>query len=153
MSQRLGQFPRITVRNLQRKRAVNVKDLQQFAEHAAAACLNLPGKTKTDLAKLSEVSILIISDKRMASLHRRFMNEAGPTDVITFQHGEIFISADTAQGNAKRFGNSLPSELRLYIVHGLLHLHGFKDRDPKGALKMRAAEKKVLSKVAKLVVS
>jgi len=147
MSQGLGQLPRITVHNLQRKRAVNVHDLQKFAQRAAAACLNLPGKIKTDLAKLSEVSILIVSDQRMASLHRRFMNEAGPTDVITFQHGEIFVSADTAQGNATRFGNSLRSELRLYIVHGLLHLHGFDDRDPRSALKMRAAEKKVLSKV------
>ncbi len=147
MSQRLCQLPRITVRNLQRKRRVNVHDLQQFARRAAAACLNLPGKTKTDLSKLSEVSILIISDQRMAALHRRFMNEAGPTDVITFQHGEIFIGADTAQGNAKRFGNSLRSELRLYIVHGLLHLHGFNDRNPKSALKMRAAERKVLSKL------
>ncbi len=153
MSQRLGQFPRITVRNLQRKRAVNVPDLQQFAQRAAAACLNLPGKTKTDLAKLSEVSILIISDQRMASLHRRFMDEAGPTDVITFQHGEIFISADTAQGNAKRFRNSLGSELRLYIVHGLLHLHGFDDCNAASARKMRAAEKKVLSKLQELAVS
>jgi probable rRNA maturation factor len=147
MSQPLVQFPRIIVRNLQRKRAVNVHDLQQFAQRAAAACLSLPGKTETDLAKLSEVSILIISDQKMAALHRGFMNEAGPTDVITFQHGEIFISADTAQGNAKRFGNSLRSELRLYAVHGLLHLHGFGDHDAASSGKMRAAEKKVLSKV------
>jgi probable rRNA maturation factor len=147
MSHRLGQCPRIAVGNLQRRIALNVHDLQKFAQRAATACLVLPGKVKTDLAKLSEVSILIVSDQRMASLHRRFMNEAGPTDVITFQHGGIFISAATAQANAKRFGNSLRSELRLYIVHGLLHLHGFNDRDPKGELKMRAAEKKVLSKL------
>ena len=147
MSQRLGQFPRITVRNLQRKMAVNVPDLQQFAWRAAAACLDLPGKTKTDLAKLSEVSIFVISDQRMASLHRRFMNESGPTDVITFQHGEIFISAATAHGNAKRFGNSFRRELRRYVVHGLLHLHGFDDRDAASARKMRSAEEKILNKL------
>ena len=147
MSPKVGKFPRVTVHNLQRRVAANAADLQKFARRAATACLRLPRKTKTDLETLTEVAILLVSDRRMASLHRRFMNESGPTDVITFQHGEIFISADTAFHNAKRLGNSLPSELRLYIVHGLLHLHGFDDRDARSALKMRAAEKKVLSKL------
>jgi probable rRNA maturation factor len=137
--------PKVEVRNLQRKLAVKVVDLQEFAQKAAKLCLRLPKKNNTDLAILSNVSILIVSDRRMSSLHRRFMNESGPTDVITFQHGEIFISADTALRNARRFENPLNRELRLYIVHGLLHLHGFDDRDPASAGKMRAAEKKILS--------
>ena len=147
MSSKAGKFPQVTVHNLQRRAAVNAADLQKFAQQAAVACLRLPKKIKTDLETLTEVAILLVSDRRMASLHRRFMNESGPTDVITFQHGEVFISTDTAFHNAKRFGNSLRSELRLYIVHGLLHLHGFDDRDARGALTMRAAEKKVLSKL------
>jgi probable rRNA maturation factor len=80
----------------------------------------------------------------MEALHRRFTNEPGTTDVITFQHGEIFISADTARRNARRFGHGLSHELRLYIVHGLLHLQGFDDQDEVGAQKMRAAESKIL---------
>ena len=139
--------PQISVHNLQRKIAVNPGNLEQFAREAAALCLRLPQRRKTDLETLSEVAVLIISDRRMAALHRRFMNESGPTDVITFQHGEIFISADTADRNARRFGNSLRRELRLYIVHGLLHLHGLDDRDAAGSRKMRVAEKKVLSKL------
>ena len=142
-----AQQTKIEVRNLQDKLEINVATLQRFAQKAAALCLQLPVKKQTELQTLGEVSVLIVSDRRMASLHRRFMNESGPTDVITFQHGEIFISADTAVSNAQRFGNSLVSELRLYIVHGLLHLHGFEDRDPAGASKMRAAEKKVLNKL------
>jgi probable rRNA maturation factor len=65
--------------------------------------------------------------------------------VITFQHGEIFISADTAVRNARRFGNSFADELRLYIVHGLLHLHGFDDRDKAGARKMDKTQRKILA--------
>ncbi len=145
---KVNKFPRVTVRNLQRRVALNAKDLQKFAERAAGACLGLPKKTKTDLAKLSEVSILIVSDHRMTSLHRRFRNETGPTDVLTFHHGEIFISADTAHRNAKRFGKSLRRELRLYLVHGLLHLHCFDDRDPASARKMRSAEEKILSELS-----
>ena len=75
------------------------------------------------------------------------MNERGPTDVITFQHGEIFISAEMARRNARRFGNSLVRELRLYIVHGLLHLQGFDDREPRKARKMEALQRKILAKV------
>lgn len=147
MKRQPARAPRIIVRNLQRKIAVNVTELQKFAELAIRACLGLPKKSASGLATLSKVSILIISDRRMAELHRRFMNEPGPTDVITFQHGEIFISADTASANSKRFGKSLRSELRLYLVHGLLHLQGFDDRDARSARQIRAAERKVLRKL------
>ena len=44
---------------------------------------------------------ILISDRRMSELHRRFMGIAGPTDVITFQHGEIFISTETARRQAR----------------------------------------------------
>jgi probable rRNA maturation factor len=78
------------------------------------------------------------------------MNESGPTDVITFQHGEIFISAEMARRNARRFGNSLARELRLYIVHGLLHLHGFDDRDKAGERRIAQVQQRILAKAALL---
>lgn len=137
--------PRIEVRNLQRKVRLNVVDLEDFALKAAKLCLRLPRPKKTDLEQLPEISVLLISDRRMALLHRQYMSQSGPTDVITFQHGEIFISVETAVQNARRFGNSLGRELRLYIVHGLLHLHGFDDRDERSARKMRLSEKKILA--------
>jgi probable rRNA maturation factor len=140
--------PRISVRNLQRKIRVDVVDLERFATKTVALCLHLPSTKKTDLEALGEISVLIVSDRRMASLHHRFMNESGPTDVITFQHGEIFVSAKMAQRNARRFRTALIHELRLYIVHGLLHLHGFDDRTEDGAQKMRTLQEKILAKAA-----
>ena len=140
--------PRVSVRNLQRKVAVHIEDLERFGRKAVTLCLRLPGNEKTDLERLEEVSILMISNRRMSALHSRFMNEAGPTDVITFQHGEIFISAEMAKRNARRFGNSLARELRLYIVHGLLHLHGFDDRDPASARAMATLQQRILAKAA-----
>lgn len=80
----------------------------------------------------------------MALLHRKFLGLAGPTDVLTFQHGEIFISAETARRHARAFGNSLMRELKLCIVHGLLHLHGFDDRTPTEARRMKTAQEKIL---------
>jgi probable rRNA maturation factor len=136
--------PRIVVRNLQRTIAVNVVDLEAFARKAAALCLQILQKRTTELKQLSEISVLIVSDARIATLHRQFMNESGPTDVITFQHGEIFISAQMASRNARRFGSSFACELRLYIVHGLLHLHGFDDETAAGARKMKTLQQKIL---------
>ena len=143
-------LPRIIVRNLQRKLPVDVVDLEEFARKALELCLRVPRKKKTDLLQLPEISVLIVSDRRMASLHRQFMNESGPTDVITFQHGEIFISAETARRNARRFGNSLERELRLYVVHGLLHLKGFDDRNERSARKMQGVQGRILAKVSRL---
>lgn len=110
----IQRYPKIEVRNLQRKIAVDVVDLQKFAQKAAPLCLRLPTKKETELDKLRDVSVLLVSDRRMAALHRRFMNESGPTDVMTFHNGEIIIGADTAFRNARRFGNPLDRELRLY---------------------------------------
>jgi len=136
--------PKIRVRNLQRKISVNVAELERFAGNAAQNSLQLRQRERTDLRKLSEIFILLISDRRMALLHREFLGQSGSTDVLTFQHGEIFISVDTARRHARAFGSSLVRELKLYIVHGLLHLHRFDDQKPSEAHKMKAAQEKIL---------
>ena len=135
--------PNVSVRNLQRTVRVDVVDLETFARKATALCLRIPQKRETELEQLPEISVLIVSDTKIAKLHRQFMNERGPTDVITFQHGEIFVSAPMAKRNARRFGSSLERELRLYIVHGLLHLHGFEDHTPTDAQTMEAVQQKI----------
>ena len=136
--------PKILVRNLQRKIDVDVLELRGFAAKAVQHSLALQTQKRTDLRKLSKVFVWLISDRRMALLHRKFLGQSGPTDVLTFQHGEIFISAETARRNARAFGNSLVRELKLYVVHGLLHLHGFDDRTPGEADKMKSAQEKIL---------
>ena len=136
--------PKISVRNLQRKISVNVAELEKFSENAVQHCLQLCQRRRTDLRTLSQIFIWFISDRRMALLHRKFLGQSGPTDVLTFQHGEIFISVDTARRHAHAFENSLLRELKLYIVHGLLHLHGFDDQTQTEADKMRVAQEKIL---------
>jgi probable rRNA maturation factor len=136
--------PEITVHNLQRKISVNVAELEKFAGNAVQNCLQLHRRQRTDLRKLSEIFVWLISDRRMALLHRKFLGQSGPTDILTFQHGEIFISVGTARRHARAFGNSLIRELKLYIVHGLLHLHGFDDQTPAETRKMKTAQEKIL---------
>jgi probable rRNA maturation factor len=140
----MGRWPCVTVHNLQRKISVNVAELEKFAGNAVQHSLQLQRRQRTDLRKLSEIFIWLISDRRMALLHRKFLGQSGPTDVMTFQHGEIFISVDTARRHARGFENSLLRELKLYIVHGLLHLHGFDDQTPSETHKMKAAQERIL---------
>ncbi len=136
--------PEIFLRNLQRKLPVNVSALQTFAAEAVRCCLQLHKEQDTELQKLNAVFVWLISDQRMAALHRKFMDQRGPTDVLTFQHGEIFISVETAKRHARAFGNSLTRELCLYIAHGFLHLQGFDDRTPATARKMEAMQNKIV---------
>jgi probable rRNA maturation factor len=136
--------PEISVRNLQRTISVNAVGLEEFAAKAVRRCLQSRKRKPTDLSKLPKIFVWLISDRRMSQLHRQFLGETGPTDVLTFQHGEIFISVETAKRHAHGFGNSLVRELQLYIVHGLLHLHGFDDRTQSGARKMKKAQEKIL---------
>jgi len=137
--------PPITLQNRQRAVRLALSALQAFASRALEACLKLRGKNTSELEKLDEVSVILVSDRRMAELHRRFLHLSGPTDVITFQHGEIFVSVETARNQARRFGKSLEHEVRLYIAHGLLHLHGFDDKDPAGAAEMERVQEKLVA--------
>jgi len=137
----------ITVFNRQRAVPVKLAALQEFAGRALLLCLKLPPKPNV-LTTLSEVSVVLVSDRRMAELHRRFLQEPGPTDVITFQHGEIFVSMETARRQARRFDSSLKLELCLYIVHGLLHLHGFDDKDARSAARMKRTQERILAKLS-----
>ena len=140
--------PRITVQSLQRKIPLNVGELENFAATAVQCCLKLRQRKQTELRNLREVFVWLISDRRMALLHRKFLGQSRPTDVLTFQHGEIFISVETARRHAHAFGNSLMRELKLYIVHGLLHLHGFDDQTPAEARKMQRMQQRILRKLA-----
>ena len=76
------------------------------------------------------------------------MGITGPTDVITFQHGEILMSVETARRQARAHRTSFAHELRLYLVHGLLHLHGFDDDAPAARRRMGAIQEKIVASAA-----
>jgi len=138
-------IPEITVRNLQRKIRVDVSALQMLAHKAVRCCLSTRKAKRTELSGLPKIFIWLISDRRISRLHQQFLGQTGATDVLTFQHGKIFISVEMARRHARTFGNSLMRELQLYIVHGLLHLHGFDDRTKPGARRMEKLQEKILS--------
>jgi probable rRNA maturation factor len=113
--------------NRQRRVPVAVQPLQQFYE-----------RVRRELGFAAEsVTIQLISDENMAHLNATFRKKSGPTDVLSFpangatpKHddayiGDIAISPETARRNARRFSRSLPVEMRILILHGMIHLAGF----------------------------
>jgi probable rRNA maturation factor len=140
--------PSIILRNAQRRLRVDAKELRRFCERALRLCLQEPYARGGELDSLDEISIVLVSDRRMAALHKQFMNIDGPTDVLTFQHGEIFASVETAQENAAQFGTTVEDEIRLYVVHGLLHLRGFDDIAPADARRMDSVQQRILAAAA-----
>lgn len=96
-----------------------------------------------------------VSTERICQLHADFFNDPSVTDCITFPFekppvgikyllGDLFICPQTALKYAKRHKIDPYRELSLYIVHGLLHLLGYDDIDPKERRKMRRAETECL---------
>jgi probable rRNA maturation factor len=95
-----------------------------------------------------EIVVVLIADRRMAEIHHRFMGIEGATDVITFQHGEIFISVETAERQSREAETSFEYELRLYLLHGLLHLAGFDDLTEPGFRAMSRKQEELMKLLA-----
>lgn len=75
-----------------------------------------------------QVNVLIAGNRRLRALNRAFRGKDKPTDVLSFpgdrEGGDIAISADLARRNARVYGHSTLNELRILILHGMLHLAG-----------------------------
>ena len=99
------------------------------------------------LATLEEVEVTLVSDAVIADVHLEFMNVSGATDVITFDHGEILISTETAEVQGKENGNSIERETALYLVHGLLHLAGYADKSRDEFVEMERLQAGILDRL------
>ena len=113
--------------NRQRRVPVAIHPLQQFYERARVELGFAP----------ESVAIQLISDTTMAQLNETYRHKRGPTDVLSFPAngrrpkkgaeyvGDIAISPETARRNARRYSRSLPLEMRILILHGMIHLAGY----------------------------
>src|SRR5579871_1214822 len=108
-------------------RAVSRRTLRTFFEETAA--LILPDH---------EVTCLITGDARLRDLNSRFRGKDYATDVLSFPSedggGEIAISLDTAARQAAEMGHDLDHELRILMLHGLLHLAGMDHETDSGEM-------------------
>ena len=103
------------------------------------------------------VNLTLVDDALIRRLNRRFRRHDRPTDVLAFPldvpgpsrlWGEIVISAETAGRQARRLGIPVGLELDLLVVHGLLHLAGYDDREKDEARLMHQRERELLEQTA-----
>ncbi|MCX8111706.1 MAG: rRNA maturation RNase YbeY [Bacteroidia bacterium] len=95
-----------------------------------------------------------VSLETIADLHGRFLGNTRPTDILTFDYGdmaEIFVCLAVIKENARLYRTTFSNELRRVLVHGILHLCGLNDDSDSARCQMREAEDLCLSAWAKTV--
>src|SRR5215469_6146488 len=94
----------------------------------------------------AEISLAFVDNSTIHTLNKRYLDHDEPTDVLSFPlsepnakrlAGELVIGAEVALAQAKERGHDVQTELALYVIHGLLHLCGFDDKDDDTARAMR----------------
>jgi probable rRNA maturation factor len=131
------------VYNRQSLKKVRLAWLRSVANRALPKCLEKL-KQCSVLQDLEEVEVSLVTDAEIAEVHGEFLGDPTPTDVITFHHGEIHISVETAERQCREHEKTLHEELALYLIHGLLHLAGWDDHDPGDAARMAEEQEEIL---------
>jgi len=97
--------------------------------------------------KTGEINYIFCSDSKILEINNQYLHHNYYTDIITFDYseqiqisGDIYIGIETVESNAKMLGYSYESELNRVIIHGILHLCGFKDKTPESEKRMHQEE-------------
>jgi probable rRNA maturation factor len=114
----------------------------------------------------AEVAIVLVDEAAMEALHVQWMDEPGPTDVLSFPMdelrpgtedrptaagllGDIVLCPQVAEGQAQTAGHTLMDELILLTTHGLLHLLGFDHAEPDEEREMFGLQKELIAGFAR----
>ena len=138
-------------------------------------CTNLNSKKRTDLSGIRrvarkalklmgacdiELNVVLVSNQRIRAMNRKYLKRDNATDVIAFDQslkpagerkrlvlGDVFISTDMAERNAKEYGTSTKEETELYVIHGILHVLGYRDGTKKEKETMKRKEHELKKKI------
>jgi rRNA maturation RNase YbeY len=102
--------------------------------------------------RVGDISYIFCSDEEILRINKQYLNHDYYTDIITFDYtegeivsGDLFISLDTVKSNSEKFGAVYEEELRRVMIHGVLHLCGFKDKTTADKKIMREKENEALN--------
>jgi probable rRNA maturation factor len=126
--------------------------MRALVESALPAChaASLP---QSRLNHLEQIEATILSNRAIAKIHGEFLKDRAPTDVITFPYGEILIGAGIVSKNAERFGHTATEEAALCVIHGLLHLAGWRDQTAQEAKVMAEKQEQIFKTARRMVCS
>ena len=134
---------------------VEVSDTQGHLRFDHATLVRLVERVLTAEGRTdASISIALVDNATIRALNRQHLDHDWPTDVISFPlsgadepvlAGEVVVSVEMAVRTAGELGTDPANELRLYVVHGLLHLCGYDDLVEEHAFGMRRREKELLA--------
>lgn len=103
---------------------------------------------------LDEIALIFCSDDYLLEINQQHLNHDYYTDIVTFDYcwenhvsGDLFISLDRVRENAATFNKTFENELNRVIIHGVLHLCGYKDKSDEDEIMMRSKEDAALSMI------
>jgi rRNA maturation RNase YbeY len=109
--------------------------------------------------KAGDLNFIFCSDEHLLGINRQYLDHDTYTDIITFDYskedlkmpvsGDIFISVERVEENAKKFKKNFENELHRVIIHGTLHLLGYKDKTKTAKEEMTKEEDKSLKLLSK----
>lgn len=112
--------------------------------------------------RTGDINYIFCSSEKLLEINRQFLGHDYYTDVITFDYsdlketktvsGEIYIDTQTVADNAAQYGITPLHEMHRVMVHGILHLCGYKDKSPSAASRMRSKENTCLKALSKMFV-
>lgn len=132
----------ITIQNKQTTIRINKKIINRALKKLSAL-----GGEKIKFFKDYCFSVLLVSDAQIKKLNKTYCKKNHPTDVLSFDTGDIIISTETAKRNAKIYNNTLEKELALYVIHGILHLIGYDDTSKSKAKIMQQKQEEILKTI------
>ncbi len=108
----------------------------------------------TNKKERGEINIILTNDEYILELNRKFLGRDYYTDIITFDYssknmisGELFISMERVKENAEKFEVGVEEELKRVIIHGILHLLGYRDQKKEEKIIMREMEEKCMKMI------
>jgi probable rRNA maturation factor len=138
------------------------KSLSIIVSHydAYTPCFDIEDFIKRALAfiKITHGSFefTLVNNDKILEINRTFLQHDYETDIITFNLGttedivgDVYISVDEASKNATEYGQSLDDEIRLLIIHGILHLLGYDDGHDEDRFIMEAEQDRIIKELQK----
>ncbi|MBC8046358.1 MAG: rRNA maturation RNase YbeY [Fimbriimonadaceae bacterium] len=126
----------------------NRKKIILWLEHTINAHGYFPGK----------LNFIFCSDDYLFNLNSKHLHHKTFTDIITFNYnsghlinGDVFISIERVDENAQKFNETFDTELNRVMIHGVLHLLGFDDKNASASKKMRVLENKSLKQLQNIL--
>lgn len=115
----------------------------KLGDVAQAALSRFANRARKAVGLAVDVNVLITTSEALRELNRRFRGKDKETDVLSFPSalegfgGDIAISADIAKENGERLGHGTATELKILILHGMLHLAGYDHESDNGRMERK----------------